>query len=185
MNSPVDPYQSNDSGFQGSIAEKPSAVKKVAKGCLYVFAVFILGVIALVIWVLGEQSEYESTAVPYIEKLIPKIATWDPNVVWDHYDQEVKSSISKEDNEKVVRFMSKLGELESTDTPEFQMVSTSASTSSGARKLVTYKIAARFESGDASIELTLVDRDGEFSVYHFKINSMVFVEDNGSTAEIE
>ena len=72
-----------------------------------------------------------------------------------------------------------LGALESLDKPQFRQVTSSATIQTGTRKLVVYQISAAFENGDATIHVTLTDRDGEFSIYHFKVDSMAFVEGAG------
>ena len=185
MSTPENPYQSSDSTPEAPGFEKPSLLRRIVKWILYLVGFFILVFALLAFWFLNEQRNYATTAVPYIEALIPEIATWDPDVVWGHYDQDVRSAISMDDHEKIVRFMSKLGDLKSIGKPDFRQVSKTASTRSGSKKLVTYSVPAVFENDDATIDLILVDRDGEFSVHYFKINSLAFIDDVGVTEKRE
>ena len=156
--------------------KRPGLAKRIVKWVLLVVLIFILLVALVGLWTWKEQSDYEMTAVPYLESTVPEIATWNPDVVWSFYDDEVKATISQEDSAKVVRFMSILGELETLGHPQFLRVTSSASTKTGVRKVVFYQIPAVFENGDATIDVTLVDRDGKFSISYFNINSMAFVE---------
>lgn len=188
MNSPANPYQSStstESGVNLSDAKRPNLFKRIVKWVFYIFLFFVIAFAAVIFWVLSQQSEYESTAVPYIESVIPDITTWDPEVIWAYYDQDVKDLISKDENDKFIRYVSKLGGLESLGTPQFQRVESSASTGSGTRKFIFYSIPAKFDNGDASIDLTVLDRKGEFSIYHFRINSMAFLDEAGESGESE
>jgi hypothetical protein len=128
------------------------------------------------LWTWKVQSDYESTAVPYLKSVIPEITTWDPEAAWSYFDDEVTRLISREDHDKIMRYLSSLGELKSLAHPQFQQVTSSATLRTGTKKLVFYLIPAKFENGDATMNVALVDRDGKFSVYHFRVNSMALVE---------
>jgi hypothetical protein len=68
------------------------------------------GFFALIgLWTWKEQSDYESTAVPYLRSVVPKIATWDRDIAWNYFDDEVKDTISREEHAKIIRYLSLLG----------------------------------------------------------------------------
>lgn len=156
--------------------EKPGRAKRIIKrillGLLLVFLFFAL----IGLWAWKEQSDYEMTAVPYLQSVVPEIATWDPDIAWAYFDQDVKDTISREDNAKIINYLSTLGTLRSLDRPQFRQVTSSATLKTGTRKLVLYQISAEFENGDATIDVTLTDRDGKFSIYYFKVDSMAFAD---------
>ena len=156
--------------------EKPSLVKRILKWILLVVLLFFLLIALIGLWTWKEESDYESTAVPYLKSVVPEITAWDPDVAWKYYDDEIRETISQEDNAKIINYMSLLGTLESQSHPQFRQVTSSATLKTGTKKVVVYQIPAVFENGDATIDVTLVDRDGKFSIYHFKVNSMAFVE---------
>lgn len=150
--------------------------KRILKRVLLVVLLIILFFALIGLWAWKEQSDYESTAVPYLNSVVPEIATWNPDIAWKYYADEIRDTISQADSDKIIGYLSLLGTLESLDHPQFRQVTSSATLNSGTRKLVTYRIPAVFENGDATINVTLLDRDGEFSIYHFKVESMAFVE---------
>ena len=157
--------------------EKPGLARRI----VFWFLIVVGGVLVLIVLIglltWRTQSNYETTAVPYLRSVIPEITTWDPDITWKYYAEEVRESVSQEDNAKIVRYLSRLGALESLGDPEFRQVSSSASLKTGTRKVVVYQIPAVFESGDATIDVTLLDRDGNFSIYFLKFNSMAFLEE--------
>ena len=161
--------------------ERPGLAKRILKRIVLVVLLIILFFALIGLWAWKEQSDYESTAVPYLESVIPEIVTWNPDVIWDYYDDEVRSVVSQEDSAKVIRYLSQLGTLDSLSRPQFRQVTSSATLKTGTKKLVVYQVPAVFENGDATIGVTLVDRDGEFSIYHFKVNSMAFLEASEET----
>ncbi len=128
------------------------------------------------LWTWKVQSDYESTAVPYLRSVIPKITTWEPEAAWNFFDDEVRRLINREDHDKIMRYLSSLGELKFLASPQFQQVTSSATLRTGTKKLVYYTIPATFENGDATINVALLDRDDTFSIYYFRVNSMALVE---------
>jgi len=156
--------------------KKPGLAKRVFKRVILVILLIILFFALLGLWTWKEQSAYESTAVPYLESVVPEITTWDPEIAWGYFDQEVRDTISSEDNAKIINYLSMLGDLEYLARPQFRQVTSSATLRTGTRKLVVYQIPAEFENGDATINVTLSDRDGEFNIYNFKVDSMAFFE---------
>lgn len=171
----------NEPELEEAKVRKPGLAMRILKRILLAIVLIILFFVLMGLWTWKEQSDYESTAVPYLESVIPEITTWDPDIAWKHFDQDVRETISEEDSAKILKYLSKLGSLESLDRPQFREVTSSATLGEGARKRVLYQIPAVFQKGDATIYVTLTDRDGEFSIYHFKVDSMAFAE----TASLE
>jgi len=146
--------------------------KRILLGILLVFLFFAL----VGLWTWKEQSDYESTAVPYLKSVVPEMATWNPDVAWDHLAEEIRDVTNRHDHAKVIRYLSSLGTLDSLGHPQFRQVTSSATVGKGTQKLVVYQIPAVFEKGEASIDVTLLDDDGQFSIYAFRVNSMAFAE---------
>ena len=156
--------------------EKTGLAKRIFKWVLLVVLLIFLFFALIGLWAWKEQSDYESTAVPYLRSVVPEIATWNPDIAWNYFDDEVRDTISREDHAKIIHYLSVLGTLKSLGHPQFRQVTSSATIRTGVRKLVVYQIPAEFEHGDASINVTLLDRGGQFSIYSFNVNSMAFAE---------
>lgn len=156
--------------------KKPGRAKRIFKRVLLGLLLIILFFALVGLWAWKEQSDYEATAVPYLKSVVPEMATWNPDIAWEHLAEEIKEVTNRDDHTKIIRYLSNLGALESLGHPQFQQVTSSATIRTGTRKLVVYQIPAIFEKGEASIDVTLLDEDGQFSIYGFRINSMVFAE---------
>jgi hypothetical protein len=156
--------------------QKTSLPKRILKWILLTVLLVILLFALIGLWTWKVQNDYESTAVPYLRAVVPEIATWDPDILWANFDEEVKGTINRDEYDKVIKYFSTLGSLESLGHPEFRQVTSSATIRTGTNKFVVYQIPAEFENGDATINVTLLDLEGEFSIASFKIDSMAFAE---------
>ena len=165
--------------------EKPkSQLARIARRILIVFGTFLVGMTLLALWGIRVQANYEKTAVPYLREQIPIITTWEADKFLALFDSRIRDEMDPDRFEKVMSYYANLGELEWLGEPEFRNITAYAGTDGGAMKRVTYAIPARFEAGEARFDITLVDHKGEFSIYHFNINSEVFkglvqLEDTG------
>ena len=180
------------------IAKTYRVLARISRRVLGTAVACLVGLSLLAVWVQQAQVDYEETAVPYLNEHLPVIASWDADSTWGLIDDDVRSDLDRGEFEKAIGYLGQLGRLEWLGDPEFQHVMAYAGFSSGAMKRLNYVIPARFEEGDARIAITLVDRRGEFNVYHFNVDSMAFADrlytddpvkgtsdssDNGSAAE--
>lgn len=163
--------------------EKSGRTKRILKRILLGILLVILFFALVGLWTWKNQSDYESTAVPYLQSVVPQLTTWDPDVVWDHLAEEARSQTNRADNAKIVRYLSGLGALENLGYPQFRQITSTASVREGMRKVIVYQIPAVFEAGEASIDVTILDKDGQFSIYGFKVNTMAFAERQSEGAE--
>lgn len=164
--------------------DKPavSLLRRVLKWIGVAVALIVL-IFALVgFWAWKAQSDYAETAVPYLREALPAIAEWDPDVLWNLYSPDVRSSVSRTDHDKIVVALSRLGRMEKLEPPQFLRVTSSATVGSGSLKLVSYVVLAKFETGDARISVDLKDDSGEFSIYRINFNSMAFLEQPSNNA---
>ncbi len=132
--------------------------------------VVLFGLVLL--WASIAETNYESTAVPYLEAAIADIATWDAALMRKHLDTDVDT----DDLDEMVAYMSQLGELKTLGEPQFQQVSANASTETGKLKLILYQVPAVFDAGAATITVAVRDQDGDFSIYNFNVSSKVFMK---------
>lgn len=123
-----------------------------------------------------QATEYEDVAVPYIEKIIPEISKWDPVVTKALMAPEVSATIPEENFTQATILFSRLGALQSMDNPKFEDVHTGAQASLGDQTIVEYNVDARYENGDATINLKLLERNGSFEIYSFNFSSESLLE---------
>lgn len=142
--------------------------------------IIFLGLISLIIIVAVytgyKQSEYNETAVPYINKVIPIISEWDIEKAKPLFVSATFENTSDEDLEKLFRWFSKLGTLKNIEEPTFAQVLSGATIQDGASTIVTYTVVGHYENGDANITIRLLDLEDSFKIYHFKMNSLALIE---------
>jgi hypothetical protein len=145
----------------------------------------MVGVVALVViamicifvgWIYLNKTQYEKTAVPYIQKVIPEMSKWDPSIAKQYFSPEVLKNQNDETLNKLMKFLSKMGKLKSFEHPEFVSVTTSATTSSGKMKFIAYTVICHYENGDATLSISLKQVDQGFEIYSYHLNSMALAE---------
>lgn len=154
--------------------------KKSLKNFFVLLALWLVTIIAVfassVLYDRYKASEYEDFAVPYIEKIIPEISKWDPVVTRALMAPEVSAAIPEENFIEATSWFSRLGALQSMDKPEFEDVHSGTQASLGEQTIVEYNVDARYENGDATINLKLLERNGAFEIYRFNFGSEILLE---------
>ncbi|MGH1439932.1 MAG: hypothetical protein ACRBBR_07480 [Cellvibrionaceae bacterium] len=151
-------------------------MKKVLKWIGIVIGSVFLLIGILVFWLFSSQQKHNKIAIPYIEETVPVISTWDANKSINYFSEEAQKSFSSEDFNKVMKFLSKMGELQSLGVPQFQTVSSSVTASNGKQVLVRYLVPAEYENGTAEITITLEYNNKRYRYYSFNLNSMALTE---------
>lgn len=151
-------------------------IKKVLKGFGVVFLCFIMLMILVAVWSYYKSSEYEETAVPYMETAIKDISTWDKEVIKSYLTPSVESTINDSDFEILVNSFTKMGALVEISEYQFNSVESKAVMGSESGTFVTYTIPTKYENGDATITLTLKEEGDSFSVYQFNLNSLTLLK---------
>ena len=150
--------------------------KKILKW-LGIVLLVIIGLFVLIAVYSGyQQSKYEKTAIPYIKEIVPLISKWNPKEIKPYFTSEALANVSDEDLEKMFKWLSKLGELKSFEEPQFLNIFSGTSIQSGSHTIITYHVLAKYESGDANINLRLIATETSFALYHFNINSKALIE---------
>lgn len=89
---------------------------------------------------------------------------------------EVSTEISEDKFTETMTWFSKLGALQSFQEPAFQEVDTGAKTVIGMQTIVEYEIDAKYENGDALINIKLLDRGGSLELYSVNLSSETLLE---------
>ncbi len=151
-------------------------IKRILKwlgGILLVIVVLFGAILALTTY---KQAQYSKTAVPYIERVVPILSEWDAPSARSLFAAQALEEVSEEDLEKLLDFLSKLGDLLSMDDPKFLQVSAGASVGEGTSTIVTYTIDAQYEYGPALITIRLLDLGDRFEIYYFNVNSSALLD---------
>lgn len=123
-----------------------------------------------------KTSEFDAAAAPYIKIIIPKLSAWDPETTKGLMAPEVLSSIPEENIARAMTLFSRLGSLQSMDEAKFDEVHEVQEDGIGKQTLVEYNVDAKYENGDAVINLKLLSRGGTFEIYRFNISSEILLK---------
>ena len=118
-----------------------------------------------------QGSQYDKLAVPYIQRVIPVISSWDPVATKALMTPEIATTIPDEKYARAMVFFSQLGALQSVDEPEFTKAHVDLETEIGRQTILEYKVDASYANGDAEIEIKLLERGGSFEIYRFNFSS--------------
>ena len=123
-----------------------------------------------------QSTEYDAMAGPYIRKIIPEISKWDPATTRALMAPEVSATMPEEDFTRALALFSKLGVLQSMAEPKFDQVHQDLQTDIGKQTIVVYDIEAKYENGDAVINLKLLDKGDALQIYRFGVSSEILAE---------
>lgn len=120
----------------------------------------------------SQSADYDATAIPYINKVVPEISMWDPEKTEALMAPEVAAAIPEGKFVRAMEFFSMLGALKSMEEPVFEKAYVDQETPDlGNQTIVEYNVETIYENGDATVNLKLLMRDGKFEIYRFDFGS--------------
>jgi hypothetical protein len=154
--------------------------KQPLKKFFILMALWLVTIIAVfagsVIYDKYKSSEYDVIADPYIKRIIPEISKWDPVTTKQLMAPEISATIPDENFAQAMTLFSRLGALQSMDDAKFKEIHEDKETTTGKKTFVTYDINAKYENGDAVINLKLLLRNGTFEISRFDFSSEILSE---------
>jgi len=117
------------------------------------------------------SARYDPTAIPYIEQAVPQLSRWDVDATKALLDEEALRRVSDDDLATMMDYLTRIGELQSMEKPHFKSTSKAMTTGAVERDVISYQVKADYSSGPAEITLSLVERDGVYSLLHFNFQS--------------
>ena len=145
--------------------------KDLKKFIIYAIFVFVAGFSAYFGYGAYQSSQYDSTAVPYIQEVLPKISTWDPEVVKQCMAPEVLQNITDENLRDIMGALAQIGELQSIGEMKFKKKATGGVGDLVQQPVITYTVNAQYSSGETIVTIALLDKGGIYEVYHFNFES--------------
>ena len=122
-----------------------------------------------------DTSQYEKTAIPYIQKVVPELSKWNTNLAKEYFVPAATKDTKK--FELVFNYLSKLGKLQSMQKPKFISYHTNTSLDSGKNSIfLAYRVDAKYEKGDANITIILQPQEKSYKVYRFNVSSMALMK---------
>lgn len=118
-----------------------------------------------------QGNEYDKLAIPYIQRVVPILSTWDPSATEALMAPEIAETIPKDKYIRAMDFFSQLGALEKMEKPEFEKAHIDEETDIGKQTLLEYNVDTLYENGQAAIHLMLLERNGSLEIYRFNFSS--------------
>lgn len=113
-----------------------------------------------------KEAQYATTVVPFLRQVIPELSKWDPEVARNYMSAEFMKKTSDQRFAAALKSLSKVGELQDLGEPKFEEVF-----SDNNQVVVSYRVQARYSTGDAEIIIAIIDKNDAFSVFRFNIRS--------------
>ncbi len=141
------------------------------KFIIYVVFVFVVAFSGYFIYGYMQSAKYDGTAIPYIEKVLPELSSWDVDRVSQCMAPEVLATISPENLVELLKSLSQIGTFQSISEATFKNKAVGANVKYADAPVITYDIETRYSSGPVTVTLSLLDRDGKYQVYYFNFQS--------------
>jgi hypothetical protein len=150
--------------------------KKLVKIIGSFLLVLIILFICVGIWFAVNASKYTEVALPYLEKNMPAVVSWDFEQFRPLLTPEALKEFEAERGQKIYKMFSKLGNLQSFEEPQFLGAKAGATVTEGSYDIVNFSMLGHFEAGDAQFTITLATEGDSYLIHYIKINSDVFIE---------
>ncbi len=123
-----------------------------------------------------KESQYLTTAVPYIKKIIPELSKWDPTIARKHMSEEFLRKVSDEKFSRTIQVLSRMGNLQTLAEPHFEEIYSGDTPDGEKQTIISYTVQAKYDTGDATITMGLLDLGERFKVYRFNVESEVLAQ---------
>ncbi|AOT08713.1 hypothetical protein [Pseudoalteromonas luteoviolacea] len=150
--------------------------KKILKGLGAILLVFVVFFTVIGGWTVYKSSEYEKTAIPYMDVAIRDISSWQVETMKGYLVKTTLDGVSDEDLQKIVKGLSNMGNLIELGEYQFKSVSKKAMAGGESGTFVSYTVPAKYEKGDATLTITLKVVEDSFLVYSFNLNSLALLD---------
>lgn len=145
--------------------------KELKKFIIYVIVVFVIGISSYFFYGSYQSSLYDGRVTPYIQEVLPKISTWDPEIVKQCMAPEVLKTVTDENLRNIMKALAQIGELQSIKEMKFKKKATGGAGDLVQEPVITYTVNAQYSSGDATVTISLLDKGDSYEVYHFNFES--------------
>jgi len=110
----------------------------------------------------------------YVDAAVPAIAAhWSKDELWSRAAPELKQHLQPGDLDRLFNIFSRLGDLVQYEGATNQNASEFTSTGSGTVATANYVAKAKFQNGEATFQLLVVKRDGQWMIQGFRVDSPV------------
>ena len=148
----------------------------ILKRSLIFVTLMMAGLVVYVMWFNMNAEKYDETAIPYLNKALPKVATWNYSEFKTMLSPRALAEFEKDKGKEVYRLFTRLGRLESIGKPQYLSDKSESSSGLGEVEIVSYSVPVLFESGPAVIKILLAANGRSYFIHHLGISSEIYKE---------
>ncbi|HCG8429559.1 TPA: hypothetical protein NKA19_004587 [Vibrio parahaemolyticus] len=151
-------------------------MKKFFKVLAMLVALSVVLIGGLLFWAASQTSEVTAEATPFIEESVPLISTWQISKFEHLFSIEGRSALNSEEGQKVIEYLSKIGELRSFESPVFIKSKSSVATSGGSKEIAIFTVEVKFENGVGLFTFVLSKADSKYKIDRIDLHSNAFLD---------
>lgn len=136
-----------------------------------VLAALVVGVGSLLAYYVNDRSAHDKLAVHYVKETVPVLALWNREVTKTYLAPPEVTGTSGDAMAQAISNMSRLGHLQSAGDPRLADLSFGLNPSLGIYRLATYEVPARFDAGEGTVRIRVLDDQGKLSVVAFHVTT--------------
>lgn len=146
----------------------------ILKRSLIFVALMAAGLVLYMYWYNIKAERYNDTAIPYLEKALPKMVSWQYSELEPLLSPTARTVFASEKVQAAYRGFSRLGMLQSMSRPEFMGNRSEKIDKLGEVELIAYQVSLEFDSGPATIKINLATDGQHYYIHHFGFHSEIF-----------
>lgn len=133
--------------------------------CLVLLVLFA----GLYFYTYRQQSYYDQSARPAIERILGEISQWQKQTLLDHLSEDARQTLNDQQLEQLLAHYRTFGELKSIGDMQFSKLASALSLFG--QKRINYQGTAQFSSGPADINITVVPYGDDYRIYNFALSA--------------
>lgn len=115
-----------------------------------------------------QREHYQQTLQPHIEPILAEISDWRAESLSRRLSPEARAATSEAQLSQLLNQYRPLGRLQTIEQLEFSRLSSLMSLIGPTR--ISYQGVVNYQAGAADITLTVLERDGKFSIYNLNLS---------------
>ena len=151
-------------------------LKKILIGFGVCFIALVVLYAGLMAWLFWQTSAVSQDVSPYVERVLPEIATWQYQSFEQELTPTLREQLSTPKGDKLLRQFATLGALESHEPIQVIRTERGVNLSDGRYNRAVVLIPAHFAAGDAEIQLALDRVADGYAITGIHISSDVFLD---------
>ncbi|MFT5659271.1 MAG: hypothetical protein ACI9KN_002554 [Gammaproteobacteria bacterium] len=148
----------------------------IIKRSLIFIALMVAGLALYAFWYGITADKYDKTVVPYLDKNLPRITSWQYSKLKPLLTPQAQSEFETKAGRASFILFASLGKLQSTGKPQYGAKGSEMSEGLGEVDVVSYTVPVVFDTGPAVIKLNLVINGDSHIIQHIGISSKLFAQ---------